>query len=113
MAFETKEQVLGKILSKEKPICPHCSQEMSIWEVPPIEVGEGLGWGTPYLFVSTMRAPYMNRDGTICGKITVETLPIDVCVILIKTISNACRCLVPWAPPVKLLTIRFFLKEKR
>ena len=51
MAFQTKEQVLGKILDKEKPVCPHCSQEMSIWEVPPIQVGDGLGWGTPYLFI--------------------------------------------------------------
>ena len=51
MAFETKQQVLEKILSKEKPSCPHCGAEMSIWEVPPISVGDGLGWGTPYLFV--------------------------------------------------------------
>ena len=30
MAFETKEQVLEKILSKEKPNCPHCGEEMSL-----------------------------------------------------------------------------------
>ncbi len=51
MAFETKEEVLEKILEMEKPICPHCKQQMSIWEVPPINVGDGLGWGTPYLFM--------------------------------------------------------------
>jgi len=51
MAFETKEQVLERILDQEKPKCPHCSEEMTIWEVPPITVGDGLGWGTPYLFI--------------------------------------------------------------
>lgn len=50
MAFETKEQVLEKILSAEKPKCPHCGQSMDIWEVPPITFSDGLGWGTPYLF---------------------------------------------------------------
>lgn len=51
MAFETKEQVLEKILSQPKPKCPHCSREMSLWEVPPITFSDGLGWGTPYLYV--------------------------------------------------------------
>jgi hypothetical protein len=51
MAFETKEQVLEKILSQEKPKCPHCGQEMKIWEVPPINVGDGLGWGSPFLYI--------------------------------------------------------------
>jgi len=51
MVFETREQILEKILTQEKPKCPHCKQEMSIWEVPPIQVGDGLGWGTPYLFI--------------------------------------------------------------
>ncbi len=51
MAFETKEQVLEKILSQKKPLCPHCGMEMSIWEVPPFSFSDGLGWGTPYLFV--------------------------------------------------------------
>jgi hypothetical protein len=32
MAFETKEQVLERILDQEKPKCPHCSEEMNIWE---------------------------------------------------------------------------------
>ena len=51
MAFETKEQVLEKIISQEKPNCPHCSAEMSIWEVPPITFSDGLGWGVPYLYI--------------------------------------------------------------
>jgi len=51
MAIETKEQVLEKILSQEKPMCPHCDKEMNLWEVPPFSFSDGLGWGTPYLFV--------------------------------------------------------------
>jgi hypothetical protein len=51
MAFETKEQVLEKILSREKPKCPHCDTEMSLWDVPDIALGDGLGWGTPYLYI--------------------------------------------------------------
>ncbi len=51
MAFETKEEILQKILAMEKPHCPHCNMEMSIWEVPEINFSDGLGWGTPYLFV--------------------------------------------------------------
>ena len=51
MAFETKEEVLQTILEMGKPNCPHCGLKMSIWEVPPINVGDGLGWGTPYLFM--------------------------------------------------------------
>jgi hypothetical protein len=51
MTFETKEQVLERILTHPKPNCPHCSKEMSLWEVPPVNVGDGLGWGTPYLYI--------------------------------------------------------------
>jgi RNA polymerase subunit RPABC4/transcription elongation factor Spt4 len=51
MAFETKEQVLEKVLSQDKPKCPHCGSEMMIWEVPPFNFSDGLGWGTPYLFI--------------------------------------------------------------
>lgn len=51
MAFETKEQVLEKIMQSEKPVCPHCNVEMSLWEVPPIHFSDGLGWGTPYMFI--------------------------------------------------------------
>ncbi len=51
MAFETKEQILEKLLDQEKPLCPHCKAEMNLWEVPPFSFSDGLGWGTPYLFV--------------------------------------------------------------
>lgn len=51
MAFETKEEVLEKVLEMEKPACPHCNQVMQLWEVPPVTFSDGLGWGTPYLFL--------------------------------------------------------------
>lgn len=51
MAFETKEELLQKYMEMDKPACPHCSAEMTLWEVPQIACGDGLGWGTPYLFV--------------------------------------------------------------
>lgn len=51
MFIETKEQVLEKVLSQDKPQCPHCGSEMTIWEVPPFSFSDGLGWGTPYLFI--------------------------------------------------------------
>jgi len=51
MAFETREQVLEKVMSMEKPKCPHCNLEMNMWEVPPITFSDGLGWGVPYLFL--------------------------------------------------------------
>jgi hypothetical protein len=49
--FETKEQVFEKIMQQEKPVCPHCGQEMKIWEIPPVAVGDGLGWDSPYMYV--------------------------------------------------------------
>lgn len=49
--FETKEQVLAQIMDQEKPVCPHCHQEMSLWEVPPVNFSDGLGWDSPYLYV--------------------------------------------------------------
>ncbi len=51
MMFETKEQVLERVLEMDKPACPHCKEEMKLWESPPIPVGDGLGWDSPYLFV--------------------------------------------------------------
>ncbi|MBW1649357.1 MAG: zinc ribbon domain-containing protein [Deltaproteobacteria bacterium] len=48
---ETKEEVLEKILNQKKPKCKYCEQEMKIWETPLMPVGDGLGWGTPYLFM--------------------------------------------------------------
>jgi hypothetical protein len=51
MAFETKEEVLQQVLAMKKPKCPNCDTEMNLWEVPNIAMGDGLGWGTPYLFI--------------------------------------------------------------
>ncbi len=35
----------------EKHICPHCEQEMSCCEAPPVHVGDGLGWGSEAMFI--------------------------------------------------------------
>jgi len=51
MAIETKQEYLERVLAMEKPRCPHCGQEMSLWEVPPVTFSDGLGWGAPYLFL--------------------------------------------------------------
>ncbi|MBT7889202.1 MAG: zinc ribbon domain-containing protein [Deltaproteobacteria bacterium] len=51
MAFETKEELLEKYIKMDKPRCPHCEQDMTLWEVPPINFSDGLGWGSPYLFI--------------------------------------------------------------
>lgn len=49
--LKTKQDVLDEMLSKESPKCPHCDKNMSIWQVPEFAFGDGLGWGSPYLFV--------------------------------------------------------------
>lgn len=51
LVIETKEEVFERVISLKKPKCKYCGQEMSLWEVPDINVSDGLGWGTPYLFV--------------------------------------------------------------
>lgn len=51
MAFETKEEVLLRVLAQERPKCTYCGNQMNIWEVPQFPFEEGLGWGAPYLFV--------------------------------------------------------------
>jgi len=33
------------------PVCPHCSNELSCCEAPPIHVGDGLGWGSEVLYI--------------------------------------------------------------
>jgi hypothetical protein len=51
MAFETKQQVFEKIVAQERPVCPHCGEVMNLWEVPPVACDDGLGWGSPYLYM--------------------------------------------------------------
>ena len=51
MAMLTRDDVYNKMVSQEKPVCPHCGKEMVIWECPPVSFSDGLGWGTPYLYV--------------------------------------------------------------
>jgi hypothetical protein len=51
MAIETKQQYLERILELGKPKCPDCGQEMNLWEVPPVNFSDGLGWGEPYLYL--------------------------------------------------------------
>ena len=50
MAIVTREDVYNKMLTEERPRCPHCGLEMVIWECPPMTFSDGLGWGTPYLY---------------------------------------------------------------
>ena len=51
MAILTREDVYNKMVKQKKPVCPHCGQEMVIWECPAMTFSDGLGWGTPYLYV--------------------------------------------------------------
>ena len=51
MAMLTRDDVYNKMVSQEKPVCPHCGKERVIWECPPVSFSDGLGWGTPYLYV--------------------------------------------------------------
>ena len=51
MTFETKEELLEKCIKMDKPHCPDCNINMTLWEVPSINFSDGLGWATPYLFV--------------------------------------------------------------
>lgn len=91
--FETKEELLEKYLKLDKPHCPDCEKEMSLWEIPPINFSDGLGWGTPYLFVcfnddcpsykggwdhlkETMEAPASYRCYVEPGRENFEYMPV-------------------------------------
>lgn len=47
----TKADIYEKVIWAERPVCPHCGNEMRIWECPETGFSCGSGWGTPYLFV--------------------------------------------------------------
>jgi hypothetical protein len=51
MAILSREDVYNKMVKEKRPVCPHCEEEMVIWECPIMTFSDGLGWGTPYLFV--------------------------------------------------------------
>ena len=36
---------------EEKHYCPHCSGDLVLCHAPPVHVGDGLGWGSEYLFI--------------------------------------------------------------
>ncbi|GAB4332670.1 MAG: hypothetical protein Kow0089_00700 [Desulfobulbaceae bacterium] len=38
-------------LLEEEHFCPHCSSRLTLCHAPPIHVGDGLGWGSEYLFI--------------------------------------------------------------
>ena len=38
-------------LLEEKHHCPYCSAQLTLCHAPPIHVGDGLGWGSEYLFI--------------------------------------------------------------
>ncbi|MBM9614240.1 zinc ribbon domain-containing protein [Desulfobulbus rhabdoformis] len=37
--------------SEEKHYCPHCSGDLTLCHAPQVHVGDGLGWGSEYLFI--------------------------------------------------------------
>jgi hypothetical protein len=93
MAIETKQEYLERILGYEKPKCPHCHQEMSLWEVPPVSFSDGLGWGEPYLYLcfndecslytqgwQTLEENYAQKASMRCfnypGTDTYECMPV-------------------------------------
>jgi len=51
MSIETKEEVFQRVIRQERPLCPYCSQKMSLWEEPDLAMDDGLGWGSPYMFM--------------------------------------------------------------
>lgn len=63
MHIETKRDVLEKILAQDKPKCPNCGEAMNLWEVPQIAIGDGLGWGTPYLYICFNDECPMYKEG--------------------------------------------------
>ncbi len=46
----------------KKYTCPHCKQQLSCCEAPPIHIGDGLGWGSDILYICLNDAcpPFLN-----------------------------------------------------
>ena len=45
--------MLSRVLKflEEEHVCPHCNTKLTLCHAPPIHVGDGLGWGSEYLFI--------------------------------------------------------------
>lgn len=93
MVIETRQEYMERVLQMEKPRCPHCNQEMKLWEVPPVTFSDGLGWGEPFLFLcfndecplyvqgwQTLEENYAQRASMRCfnypGTDTFECMPV-------------------------------------
>jgi len=50
-------------LLEEKHMCPHCQTRLTLCHAPPIHVGDGLGWGSEYLFVCLNDACHLFVSG--------------------------------------------------
>ena len=42
---------MGKLKVTEPPACAHCGSKMEKYDLPPITVADGLGWGAPFLWM--------------------------------------------------------------
>jgi len=81
MAVLTREDVYNKMVEGEKPKCPHCGEEMVIWECPPVGFSDGLGWGTPYLYVcfNDECPPYVKGWDSIMDSVAVRASYRCIC----------------------------------
>ena len=51
MAIKSKEDIYNEMIAEERPVCSACGKKMIIWECPFFNFEDGLGWGTPYLYM--------------------------------------------------------------
>jgi len=47
----TRADIYEKVIFAKRPVCPHCGQEMKIWQCARTAFVCGSRWGTPYLFI--------------------------------------------------------------
>jgi hypothetical protein len=50
-------------LLEEEHICPHCQSRLTLCHAPPIHIGDGLGWGSEYLFICLNDACHLFVNG--------------------------------------------------
>ena len=63
MGMISRDEFFERMTAEGKPDCPHCGEEMNIWEVPPVNFSDGLGWGVPYLYVCFNDQCSLYKDG--------------------------------------------------